>query len=298
MRKLVFFLSIFFVSISVFAQDMSSFSKKFSLVDESGVQCLFFTNKKGKSDSNNMYQKYCFYLSSEKKQIGKAAPVEERAQRWGDMMYFQNRYQESVISEIKQESLAEGYLRRLAERRKEDRKTGAALCLVGGGVLLGLGAMALSSEPETFGEAIAKAILGPIAIVSGGVLVGGGIYYLAIPSVAEREYDEIKKISDIMQRERDGHEALATCAARGRFWRILSGIFWAAEASFSLFSEEESYSGAAFYGALAVYSLMRKSRAERMYQNYLREKELQKELALQLGFGPRGGIRIRIAYSY
>jgi hypothetical protein len=68
---------------------------------------------------------------------------------------------------------------------------------------------------------------------------------------------------------------------------------------FSLFvSKERSYTLAAEYGAFAVYNLMRKSRAERAFQSYLKEKEFQNRLEFRLGVMPYGGVKVGFVYSF
>jgi len=66
----------------------------------------------------------------------------------------------------------------------------------------------------------------------------------------------------------------------------------------ALFSEEGSSLIAAEYGAFAVYNLMRKSRAERAFQSYVKEKEFQNRLEFRLGVMPHGGVKIGFVYSF
>jgi hypothetical protein len=68
---------------------------------------------------------------------------------------------------------------------------------------------------------------------------------------------------------------------------------------FPLFgSKERSYSLAAEYGCLAVYNFMRKSRAERVFQSYLKEKEFQNKLEFRLGILPYGGVKVGFVCSF
>jgi len=68
---------------------------------------------------------------------------------------------------------------------------------------------------------------------------------------------------------------------------------------FSLFvSKERSYTLAAEYRGLAVYDFMRKSRAERAFQSYLKEKEFQNKLEFRVGILPNTGIKIGFVYSF
>jgi hypothetical protein len=43
---------------------------------------------------------------------------------------------------------------------------------------------------------------------------------------------------------------------------------------------------------------MRKSRAERAFQNYLKERELQNKLEFRLGVMPYGEVKIGFVYSF
>jgi hypothetical protein len=68
---------------------------------------------------------------------------------------------------------------------------------------------------------------------------------------------------------------------------------------FSLFvSKERFYTLAAEYRSLAVYNFMRKSRAERAFRNYLKEKEFQNRLEFRLGIMPYGGVKVGFVYSF
>jgi hypothetical protein len=45
-------------------------------------------------------------------------------------------------------------------------------------------------------------------------------------------------------------------------------------------------------------NFMRKSRAERAFQSYLKEKEFQDKLEFRLGIMPYGGVKIGFVYSF
>jgi hypothetical protein len=263
MKKIVIILFFFIVSISVFAQDTSLFVRNFSLT------------KYSKANNHSLFNP-------------------------DNLIYVQRK---NISTEEKLDSLAEGYLRRLAESSKKSRKTRSAVGLIGGGICLGIGAAVISSADEKSGwDGLLEGLGGVMLMAAGTVGVIGGTLSLAIPSGAEREHKDVLRISDPAQRERASHEALSSLAARGRRSRILSGIVEASLSVSYLFATVESlslrYITAATWGAFAVYSFFVKSRAERTYQNYLKEKEYQKGLELRLGIMPYGGVKIDLAFSF
>ncbi len=200
-------------------------------------------------------------------------------------------------------SLAEGYLRRLAERKKKTRRTWGAVGLIGGGICLALGAATLSSveeEPgwEGFWEAFGEGIAGSLLVATGLVGVIGGALSLVIPSGAERELGDILRISDVGQRERASRDALSSLAARGKTSRILTSLVFAGFSAYSLFRKESNYDSAGIFGAFAVYSLIRKTPEERAFKNYQEDREHQKQLGLRLGFTPHGGAFVCLSLSY
>jgi hypothetical protein len=265
MKKLAIFLIPLIVSIPAFTQDKSSFTKHFSLIKHSG---------------DNKPRVFKMDIISEGIPFSEAKVLEYKKQNWEDLSNLTHKKQENLSSRKTSESLAEGYLRRLAERKKRNRKTWGAVGLVGGGLVTGLGAATIAStDPyggwESFGQGLAGAML--MATGVAGVL--SGALSLALPSGAEREYKDVLRISDQVQRERISHEALSSLASRGKKRRIRDGILIAILSAVYFFSNEtegyetEAYLSAATFGVFAVYEFSRKSAAERAYQNYLKERE-------------------------
>ncbi len=315
MKKLIIFLAIFIFSISAFAQDKSLLAESFSLLRVSGADnhgffkkdflCLgdylfFFENRKYLRHHRG-FQIFSFRQYLDPIPLSGIETVEGGGRNWGngyDLIYGKiYRQEQDINSEEKTESLAEGYLKRLAQRSKKGRKTWGTIWLIGGGAYLGLGVALLSSEDE--GDWIDLSdLVGAMAIASGAVMAGVGIYKWAIPSGAERELEDVLSISDPEHRERASHEALSSLAARGRRKRIFWGFIWTGFSALALFSEGGSPLIAAEYGALAAYNLILKSRAERMFQSYLKEKEFQNRLEFRLGILPYGGAKIELAYSF
>jgi len=317
MKKLVIFLILFIFSTPTFAQDESLFTENFSLIRDSGANnhaffnlnilfpddYLFFTVNKRHSRQHRAFQIFRLQTFSGRLPLFSIAAVEGGRQNWRnrqDLIYGQLYGQEeNISSEEKSESLAEGYLKRLAQRSKKSRKTGGYIGLIGGGISLALGAALLSSAEEEGGwESFGKGLAGLMLVSAGVGGVVGGTLALAIPSGAEREFDNVLSISGPGQRERASHEALSSLAARGRRRRIFGGILWAGLSALALFSGDGSFLLAAEYGAFAAYNLMRKSRAERTFQSYLKEKEFQNKLEFRLGIMPYGGVKIGFVYSF
>ncbi len=313
MKKLVIFLILFIFSISAFAQGESLFTENFSLIRDSGADnhgffnsnilypdnYLFFAVNKRHSRLHQPFQIFRSQQSSDRTLLSRIATVGEGKQNWGDRYNLLYGQQEYINPEEKSESLAEGYLKRLAERSKRSRKTWGTIGLVGGGVFLAAGVALLSSADEDDGwGGFFGGVFGVMSIATGVVFAGGGALTLAIPSSAERELDDVLSISDPEHRERASHVALSSLAARGRRKRIFWGILCAGFSAYALASKERSYLFAAEYGGLAVYNFMRKSRAERAFQNYLKEKEFQNKLEFRLGIMPYGGVKVGFVYSF
>ncbi|MBA7679099.1 hypothetical protein ES703_87382 [subsurface metagenome] len=317
MKKLVIFLILFIFSMPAFAQNDSSFTENFSLIKDQGadnhvffnsnILCpddyLFFIFSKRHSRQHQPFHIIRSHQSSDWTLLLSIAAVEGGRQNWRnrqDLIYGQLYGQEeNISSEEKSESLAEGYLKRLAQRSKKSRKTGGYIGLIGGGISLALGAALLSSAEEEGGwESFGKGLAGLMLVSAGVGGVVGGTLALAIPSGAEREFDNVLSISDPGHRERASHGALSSLAARGRRRRIFWGILCAGFSALALFSDEGSSLIAAEYGGLAVYNFMRKSRAERTFRNYLKEKEFQNKLEFRLGIMPYGGVKVGFVYSF
>lgn len=285
MKKLVIFLIPLVISISAFCQDKSSFTGNFSLVRYSDA------------DNSEVFKIDIF---SKRIPLSRISIVENRNQKWGNRCNLIYEKQEDINAEKTSESLAESYLRRLAERNRKSRKIGGIVGLTLGGASLGLGVWMMSLAEESYeeGSIWAKAF-GVMFIASGAVGVGGSIYALAIPSRAERELEDVLNISDPGQRERASHEALSSLAAKGKKMRIITAAAVVASAVALIVIEKDAYPGAVYNGLLfAAPILLIKTRAERTYKNYLREKEYRKELALRVGTGPYGGVKIGFVYSY
>lgn len=286
MKKLVIFLIPLIVSIPAFAKEKSSFTENFSLVKYSGA---------------NNRKVFEIDIFSERTPLSIIDTVENINQIRGNMYNLIYGQQEDINSEKKSESLAERYLRQLAERNKKSRKKSGIKRLAGGGVFLTLGAIILTSEEEKWeGVWGGRNFWGLSTTITGIVGVVGGVLTLA-PSRAERKFDNVLSISDSAQREKASHEALSSLAARGKKLRIItSAVIAGVGVYFTLRDGDYLGNAVVFGGGSAAYYFLTKTRAERTYQNYLKDKESKqrKELALRVGIMPYGGVKIGFVYSF
>lgn len=95
---------------------------------------------------------------------------------------------------------------------------------------------------------------------------------MAIPSRAERELKKVISISDRAQRERASHEALSSLATRGKKGRIITSAVSAGVGAY-LTLRSGSLGPAIIFGGITASSLLLKTRAERAFQDYLKERE-------------------------
>ncbi len=308
MKKLVIFLIPLIVSIPAFAKEKSSFTENFSLVKDPGSNnrgffnfkvsfpssYLFFNENKRHSRQYQAFQKFRFHQYSERTPLSRIATVEDGRQNWGDMYNLIYGQQENISSEEESESLAEFYLKRTAQRDKKDRKIFGTIGIVGG-----VGFVVLGASPTSEDDLLGLKEVRYFCIITGAASVGGGILALAIPSPAERELKKVISISDRAQRERASHEALSSLAARGKKGRIIISAVSAGVGAY-LTLRSGRLGPAIFFGGFTASNLLLKTRAERAFQDYLKERESKqrKELALHVGIMPYGGVKIGFVYSF
>ncbi len=266
MKKLAILLIPLIVSIPVFAQDQSSFTKQFSLIKRPG------DNKTGVFKND---------LISEKIPFLDVKALEYKETNWRDLSQLTYKRQINMFSIQTSESLAEGYLRRLAERKKRSRKTWGASFLVGGGIVTGLGVSAIASADDGL-EGFFEGFAGALLIATGGISMVGGTLSLVFPSGAEREYQVVLRISDQSLRERMSHEALSTLASKGKNRRIRNAILFALfSVAYLIDQDTYGYLSAGTFAVYAGYEFYRKTAAEKAFQYYMQERERQKRLKLQ-----------------
>jgi hypothetical protein len=315
MKKFMSFflvLSLLSVSGNLFAQNESSFKENFLLSTQSEIYAIFLGPRTSLTASSSFYiekkthptQNLAYHIPGTHLFLGRTHPfgntTSEMLERYGGEIYnYKYGFQEEQRSEVTSPSLAEGYLKRLAERKKKSRKNWGAVGLWGGGICLGLGAAVWAAAEKKGGwESWGTGLAGAMLVATGAVGVVVGALSLAIPSGAERELEDVLRISDLAQRERASHEALSSLAARGKKSRIISCIVLAGFSAYFLSSKERNYEPAGFWGALAVSSLIRKTPEERAFQNYQKDREQQKKLGFHLGIGPHGGVKVGLSLSY
>lgn len=285
MKKLGILLILLIVSTSIFAQDKPLFADNFSLVKHSG---------------NNNHRVFEIDIFSERTYLKGVNAFENRKQNWWNNSNIRSGPQQHLSSEKESVSLAEFYLKRLAEGSKKRREIWGIIGLIAGGGLIALGA----PLTEESGEWDLSPLLGYPLVITGAACVVTGALVLSVPSPAERKLKKVLSISDPAQREKASHEALSLFAARSRKNRKLAGILLATMAVFNatlVFGESPETAITAFpWAALAVYSFVVKSPEEKVFQDYLteREGEQRKELALRVGIMPYGGVKISLALSF
>lgn len=208
---------------------------------------------------------------------------------------------------------SELYVQRLAERRHSQRIREGVAAIAIGGIFVGLGVVI--SGDEDLSEDDKSGVT--FAYIVGGVFAGVGIYSLAVPSRAEREYDNVMAVSNPVQREKAGHEVLISLADDARRDRLLSGVGYMGLAVYFVaarpYGGEESggyYSSstatdygimndilAATYGVMAIVSFVAKSHEEKALERY--SLEIADGSGFDFRFGPiRGGIGTALVYNF
>ena len=229
-------------------------------------------------------------------------------QNWVGLPYLGYRQQKYISSMGSPESLAEDYLKRLAEdleKHKLRREVYGYTGMLGGAALAVFG-VALSR----YGD-IEPSIGGPLITIIGGLAFGTGIVQKVSANHAERELNKVLSISDPAQRESAAQQALASLATKGLVGRILTSALSATSCVLFLIGKEKEYTDGfrekrtmsqyifgALFAAGTVYSIAKKSPEEKAFHNYLKEKRQRKELEVRLGTGPYGGIRFSLALSF
>lgn len=203
-------------------------------------------------------------------------------------------------------SLAEFYLGRLAEKGKAERRIAGIGSLVLGTLCLSVGIFLLADDASA----------GALLVGSGLVMGGLGIWCLKRRSPAEREFDNLLGIENVIERERVGREVLFSFADKAQRGRILSAIFSGAMSIYFLVArpykslENKHKEGdveimeyydvltGSIFGALALYDLMRKSTEEKVLQRYLEESEKENRTGLRWGIDPYGNGEISLLISF
>ena len=203
---------------------------------------------------------------------------------------------------IAKSGLAEFHLGRLARSEKTVRIVTGVSLLAAGGAGIALGADLVSgSEIEIF-DALGK-IIGTGFIIVGGAMAIGGIYELAAPSRAEKEYRDAREIADPEQREKACRLLLPELADKGRRTRIITGVACSALSvlCFAGSGSDETASSIAaggLLGGIAIYSFVAKSPAEKALRNYNLEAGVNRTTQFAFGVGPRGRLQATFLVTY
>ena len=223
-----------------------------------------------------------------------------------NVLHLEYAQEQEVNSAEKLGSLAEFFLGRLAEKGKAERRIAGIGSLVLGTLCLSVGIFLLADDDSA----------GALLVGSGLVIDGLGIWCLKRRSPAEREFDNLLGIENVIERERVGREALFSLADKAQRGRILSAIssgalsiyFFVARPYKSLENKDKDgdiemmeyydvFMGSIF-GALALYELINKSTEEKVLQRYLEESEKENRTGLRWGIDSGGNGKIVLLFSF
>lgn len=205
---------------------------------------------------------------------------------------------------------AEYHLAALASSSRRSRKLAGGLGLAVGAAGLGGGLAMMHDMRDESTEnpwnifAGLGYLGGAVIAVSGGAAMAGGIVSLSSTTAAERRYARVLAIEDSLSREAASALALSGLAKRGKRARAVRaaiygglGLVGALSASGSD-GQASNLTLAACGGGLAALSLLTKSRAEKAYLAYEREKGPGISPEIILGVGPRGGFRAGVSLDF
>jgi len=257
--------------------------------------------------SENSVGRIPFLISSQDEapaasQEASAIP-EQASSNWGSMLDLRYVEREDTDPTGNPRSLAEVYLKRLAEEHSEDWKRRGRLGLVGSALGVAGGVYYMVTSDVGYHR-----FAGAALAISGVFMGSVGVHYLSSPSRVEREIDRLLSITDSVQRERVGQETLASLAHSARRAQIFSAISVAGFAvawGYPLLIE--SYepvdvavnmlcTGCIVYSALSI--LTSESPEEIAFQKYLEERRQGQAMRLQLGVGPSGRVQVALVLSF
>ena len=208
---------------------------------------------------------------------------------------------------------AEIYVQRLAERGRSKRTVSGVVGLISGGLFIGLGA-AIGGDEELSEDDRSSA--STAMYIAGAAMVGVGIFSLAVPSRAEREYKNIMLIDDPEARELAGHEALISMADDAKTARIIGGVICLGFGAYFLAarplgSEDDDYYYygtstdydwmndvmAGTYGLVGLLSFVMKSEEEKTLERY--QMAIADGNVLDFNFGlKKNGIGAKLVYNF
>jgi len=220
---------------------------------------------------------------------------------------------EDISSGGSSESLAEIYLKRLAEELKNSKSLdtfrGRSIIseLIFGGISVAVGTYYMTLDVDPDDRIPVYLLMG-----GGGLFCISGILSMTNTSRGERELNKVLSISNLSQRERVAHKALASLAAGGKTTRVLGSMACAAYCVLFIVATDLKFTGygfkeyhpisfylfSALMGGLAASILVMKTAEEKAFKNYLKESKQRKELRIRLGIDPYGGARIGFVLSF
>ncbi len=234
-----------------------------------------------------------------------SAIPEQASSNWAGLSSLKFGEQEDTSSVGTPGSLAEVYLKRLAGEQAWAKMGWAGLL---GGALLTAAGVYMFTTATLEGQGYA-AVAGA-GLIGSGLLMGGvGLYYMDCRGRVERQIDRLLNITDPVQRERVGHETLASLAHGARVARIAFAVSIAGFAAAGGYIFLNEYGGFplqtvltfATLGSMAYFALKiltAESPEEIAFQKYLEENKQGQKVGLRLGIDPSGGVRVALVFSF
>ena len=214
--------------------------------------------------------------------------------------------------------LAENLLESFAKKKKAERIIGGCASTVLG---VGMGVLLFSIDSKALTEIsidenpLTYIILFPITLIyyggyiTSGILTGSGVLMLAIPSKVERDYKNIKKIDDSIEREEQAYSKLVSYAERAKKERFVKGVSSAALALCCIIIDAGADDGKSYYkyvglgmAASAGKCFYVKSKEEKLLERYYEGRAYSDNQAsrfkLHIGYAPNGNISAVYSYSF
>jgi hypothetical protein len=217
---------------------------------------------------------------------------------------------QALAANFNQPSLsAEALLGNLAQAKKTNRIIGGITLTALG---IGTGALVSTIDSDDYNNKDDAETVKTVGYICAGIITGGGIITLALPSEAENHYRDVKMIDDTGARENAAYGSLVFLAEKAKTERMMSGTVSAGMAFYYLFaadpvyyydgtpSDYNTYCGLVF-AAGAVSSLFIQSVEEKVLEQYERGyavDEGQNRPQLRMGWLPNGSLSAVYSYQF
>ncbi len=217
---------------------------------------------------------------------------------------------QALAANFNQPSLsAETLLGNLAQAKKTNRIVGGVTLTVLG---IGTGALVSTIDSDDYNNKEDADTAKTAGYILAGIMTGGGLITLVLPSEAENHYRDVKLIDDPRARENAAYGSLVFLAEKAKNERMMSGAVSAGMAFYYLFaadpvyyydgtpSDYNTYCGLGF-AAGAVSSLFIQSVEEKMLEQYERgyaADEGQRRSSLRMGWLPNGSVSAVYTYQF